>query len=257
VEAITQEPFLDHPLYARHELPVLMYHRLVDRAPDYTKFDLHVTTADFEQQLIWLQRWGFTPVTFGDLMEKPAPRKPIVLSFDDGYEDNYLNLLPLLKKYQVKAVLYILGDRSVRRNEWDIPKGEPAVPLLSDAQVLEMSESGWVEFGAHSMTHQKLTEASSDEARRQVEDSKKSLEKLLGKPLLSFAYPYGSVNESVKRTVREAGFSFGIAVGTGPTRFSADPMEIRRVPMAPKTSRFEYLKKTSGFYLRYRKIFHP
>ena len=133
---------------------------------------------------------------------------------------NYLHLFPLLKKHQVKAVVYLLGDRSVLRNEWDIPQGEPALNLLNDAQVSEMSQSGWVEFGAHSMTHQKLTEAAPDERRRQIFDAKKSLESLLGKSVVSFAYPYGSVNEEVKKTVGEAGYSFGVAVHSGPTAFS-------------------------------------
>jgi peptidoglycan/xylan/chitin deacetylase (PgdA/CDA1 family) len=234
-----------------------MYHRLVTQAPDENKFDLCVTVKDFEQQLLWLKALGFTMVTFSDLIEKPAPAKPLMITFDDGYEDNYLNLFPLLKKHQVKVVAYLLGDRSVRRNEWDIPKGGPAVPLLTDAQVLEMAGSGFVEVGAHSMTHQRLTEVSLQEVRRQVEDSKKSLENLLGKPLLSFAYPYGSLNEAVKQAVREAGFRFGVAVGTGPTGFSADLFEIRRIPVPPKISWWDLFRKTSGFYLRYRKIFHP
>lgn len=234
-----------------------MYHRLVIQAPDDNKFDLCVTAEDFEKQILWLKAWGFTPVTFGDLVEKPIPSKPIILTFDDGYEDNYLNLFPLLKKHQVKVAAYILGDRSIRRNEWDIPKGGIEVRLLNDAQVLEMAASGLVEFGAHSMTHQRLTEASPWEVKSQVEDSKKSLESLLGKPLLSFAYPYGSLNEGVKQAVREAGFSFGIAVGTGPARFSADLFEIRRIPVPPTISKWDLFRKTSGFYLRYRKIFHP
>lgn len=232
-----------------------MYHRLVTQAPHYTKFDLHVTVEDFAQQLLWLKKWGFTPVTFGDLLQKPAPPKPIVITFDDGYEDNYQNLLPLLREQQVRVVMYLLGDRSLRRNEWDIPKGEPIVPLLTDTQALEMDESGWVEFGAHSMTHDRLTDIAPDQLRFQVEESKKSLERLLGKPVLSLAYPYGSVNEAVKQATRKAGYAFGIAVGTGPTDFSADLMEIRRIPMFPKTSRWQYWKKTSGWYLRYLKIF--
>jgi peptidoglycan/xylan/chitin deacetylase (PgdA/CDA1 family) len=248
---------LDNPIYPRYELPVLMYHRLVTQAPDFTKFDLCVTVQDFEKQLLWLKAWGFTPVTFQDLAGPVLPAKPIVLTFDDGYEDNYLNLLPLLKKHRVKVVVSILGDRALRQNEWDIPKGEPAVPLLNDAQILEMAASGWVEFGAHSMTHQRLTEASPEQVLRQVEDSKQSLETLLKNPVLSFTYPYGSVNEAIKQAVREAGFNFGLAVGTGPARFSEDLMEIRRIPMVPQTSRWEFFKKTSGFYLRYRKIFHP
>ncbi len=232
-----------------------MYHRLVAEKSGFDRFNLQVAREDFERQLIWLKRWGFTPVTFEDILQKPLPRKPVLLTFDDGYEDNYLNLFPLLQKYEVKAVVYVLGDRSVRRNEWDIPQGEPELNLLSDAQALEMSQSGWVEFGAHSMTHQKLTEAAPDESRRQIFDAKKSLESLLGKPVVSFAYPYGYVNEEVKKTVSEAGYSFGVAVHSGPTAFFEDPFEIRRLQVFPQTSAWDYWRKTSGFYLRYRKIF--
>ncbi|HET9870599.1 MAG TPA: glycosyltransferase, partial [bacterium] len=140
LENLYQDAVLDQNLASRHELPVLMYHRLAQRAPETSRFNLHVTAADFEDQLAWLKGWGFTPVTFGDLAQKRAPRKPVILTFDDGYEDNYQNLFPLLKKHGVRAVVYLLGDRSIRRNEWDIPKGEPEAALLNDAQVREMAQ---------------------------------------------------------------------------------------------------------------------
>ncbi|HVM33679.1 MAG TPA: polysaccharide deacetylase family protein [bacterium] len=242
--------------FTGHELPVLMYHRLVTQASGTDRFSLQVTVDDFERQLDWLQKWGHTPVTFQDL-DGDLPRKPLILTFDDGYEDNYFNLFPILKRRGVKAVVYVLGDRSIRRNEWDILQGEPALNLLTDEQVVEMGRSGFVEIGSHSMTHAKLTELPGEVLRRQVEDSKKSLEKLLGTPVGSFAYPYGYVNPAVKEAVGRAGYRFGLAVHSGPTAFNQDLLEIRRHAIGPRTHRWKYWKQTSGWYFRYRKIFRP
>jgi peptidoglycan/xylan/chitin deacetylase (PgdA/CDA1 family) len=201
-----------------------------------------------------LKRRGFESVTFEDLSARKIPKKSVLLTFDDGYEDNYHFLFPLLKKHRMKAVLYLLGDRKHAVNFWDTPKGEPEVPLLKESQILEMSESGWVEFGAHSLNHAHLTELSPAEAEREITGSKKALEDFLKKPVLSFAYPYGSFNEEVKKMTARAGYTFGVAVSDGPSRFGGDLMEIRRIHMFPKTSSLEFMKKTSGFYLRYRKL---
>jgi len=253
VESLYPPAVLQKNIHGFHELPILMYHRVVARVPAFSKFRQHVTMENLEQQLQWLDQWGFTPVVFQDLLEKKLPRKPIILTFDDGYEDNYLCLLPLLQKYRVPAVIYILGDRTLFQNEWDIPQGEPVIPLLTPSHIKEMAESGWVEFGAHSMTHAKLTTLPSDEITRQAGDCKTALEKFLGKRVVSFAYPYGETNEEIKKITQKAGYTFGVSVKSGPTRFQDDLMEIGRVPMFPQTSRWQYFKKTSGFYLRYRR----
>jgi peptidoglycan/xylan/chitin deacetylase (PgdA/CDA1 family) len=90
--------------------------------------------------------------------------------------------------------------------------------------------------------------------KKEVGESRKALEDLLGEPVYSFAYPYGDLNGEVKDAVREAGYTFGIGVESGPTRFGADLMDIKRIHMFPYTSGFDFLKKTSGYYLRYRKL---
>jgi len=254
LEALYQKVLLEKNLSLVHELPVLMYHRVVKEAPAYTKYNLHVTQADLERQLLFLKARGFETLTFEDLQTQRLPKKPIILTFDDGYEDNYHYLLPLLKKYKMKAVIYILADRKHRTNFWDIPQGEPEAKLLREKQIREMAASGFVEFGSHSFNHLKLTAASPKETDKEVAGSKKALEELLGKTVFSFAYPYGSVNEEIKKRTAAAGYNFGVAVGTGPTRFGEDRMEIRRVHMFPHTSPFEYWKKTSGYYLRYRAL---
>lgn len=253
-EALYQKVLLEKNISRFHEIPVLMYHRVVEKAPAGSKYNVYVTKEILEQQLQFLKRGGFETITFGDLLTRKVPSKPVILTFDDGYEDNYLHLLPLLKKYGMKAVVYILGNRRHKNNFWDIPQGEPEAALLKEKQIKEMSESGLAEFGAHSLNHTKLTDLKPLEIRKEVEESKKAIEKLLGKPVVSFAYPYGLCNDEIKKITQEAGYIFGIAVKGQFTRFADDLMEIRRVHMFPQTSLFDFWKKTSGFYHRYRKL---
>ncbi len=254
LESLYQKVFVEKNVSRFPEIPVLMYHRVVAKEPAYSKFNLHVTQTDLEKQLLFLKVRGFQPITFEDLLIRRAPSKPVILTFDDGYEDNYHCLFPLLKKHQMKAVVYLLGNRKPKTNFWDTPQGEPEVPLLKPNQILEMSHSGLVEFGAHSLNHRKLTELKGPEIEKEVAGSKAALEAFLKKPVVSFAYPYGLVNEEIKQITLASGYTFGVAVNSGPTRFGGDLMEIRRVHMFPRTSILEFFKKTSGYYLRYRKL---
>ncbi len=241
------------------EIPVLMYHRVTDGRPPQTKHGIYITTTDFERQLRSLKRRNCQTITFSDLAsfkrgKGELPRKPIILTFDDGYRDNYLNAFPLMKQFGMKAVIFIVGNPKIRKNIWDVHDGEPEVELMRDKEILEMSANGF-EFGAHSMNHRSLTELDDEEAFREISGCKRSLEKRLRMPILSFAYPYGALNETVKNIVQTAGFEFGVATDSGPIFFVDDWFEIRRIPVFPDTALFGFWKKTSGWYHRYRKLF--
>ncbi len=252
MEFLYGQVLLEKNLSSLHELPVLMYHRVSPTAPASSKHNLQISQAEMERHLLFLRDRGFEAIGFEDLLTRKIPRKPIILTFDDGYEDNYRYLFPLLRKHKMKIVMFLLGNRKHKTNFWDAADGEEPAALLKPGQILEMAKSGLVEFGAHSLNHSKLTELGSKEIEREVVGSKKALETFLKKPVLSFAYPYGFTNEKIKKITQVAGFTFGIAVNTGPTRFGKDLLEIRRIHMFPNTSPFKYFKKTSGYYLRYR-----
>jgi peptidoglycan/xylan/chitin deacetylase (PgdA/CDA1 family) len=253
-ETLYRRVMLERNLRRFHELPVLMYHRVTDQAPVASKYNIYVTKATLEKHLQFLKVRGFQTITFEDLCSHRVPENPVILTFDDGYLDNYENLFPLLQKYGMKAVIYILGDRKHRNNYWDIPKGEIEAPLMNDAQVKEMARSGHVEFGSHAMDHVRLTDLAPAQAQKQIAQSRKVLGDLVGKPILSLAYPYGVYNDEVKRLTAEAGYNFGISVGGPYTRFGDDLFEIRRVHMFPRSTVFDLWKKTTGFYHRYRKL---
>ncbi len=232
------------------ELPVLMYHRVAAEEPPPTGFNLHVSQSAMDRQLCYLRSHGFVSIGFMDLLGRPLPRKPVILTFDDGYEDLYHYLFPLLGKYRMKAVLYLLGNRRPRNNFWDLKDGYPEASLLKPSQIKEMLRSGLVEFGAHSMSHSDLTALSPGEIRKEIGGSKKALESFLKIPVVSFAYPYGAVNSGIKAAAAREGFSFGVAVDSGPVLFAKDLLEIRRIMVFSWTSLLEYRVKTSGFCLR-------
>ncbi|MDE3057068.1 MAG: polysaccharide deacetylase family protein [Bacteroidota bacterium] len=240
------------------EIPVLMYHRVTNEIPAKTKHHIYVTCAEFERQLRFLSRKRFSTLRFLDLRDivegnKVLPRKPVLLTFDDGYEDNFTYAFPLLKNYGMTATIFLIGDSSIKTNVWDSSSGEPEAKLLEDEQVRAMEEYG-IEFGAHSMTHRKLTDITFSECRAEIAGSKSEIEKRTGARVVAFAYPYGAVNADIKKQVMNAGFMFGVATDSGGRNFWQDFFQVRRIPIFPKTSAFAYWKKTSGWYHRYKKV---
>jgi peptidoglycan/xylan/chitin deacetylase (PgdA/CDA1 family)/glycosyltransferase involved in cell wall biosynthesis len=243
---------------ARLRIPVLMYHRVVADPGEGGPHGIWVTRERFAAQLAALRRRGFRTVTFRDVAahldgERPLPRRSIIVTFDDGYADNHALALPLLREHGMRAVVFLIGEPAVRINAWDVEEGEAAVPLLTDDQVGEMAAAG-IEFGSHTATHARLTGLSGERLRAELEDSRHALERRVGAPVLALCYPYGAVDDAVKAATARAGYRFGIASDSGPSRLGDDLFEIRRVQVFPRTDGWGFWKKTSGWYLRYRRL---
>ena len=236
------------------EIPVLMYHRVVREPVRDSKFGIYITRDDLDTQLASLKQRGFTALTFSDVLQGQQPDKPVFLTFDDGYQDNHDNLLPLLEKHDMKATVYVLANRELNKNEWDIPKGEPAAPLMDDRMIRTCHGSGRIEIGSHGLNHLHLPELNSAELEQEVANSKAILEDLTGDTIHSFAYPYGDYSDREATQVADAGYDFGIGTVNGPLAMSEDRFRIRRINMFSNTSKVAFWKKTSGFYLRYCKL---
>ena len=240
------------------EIPVLLFHRVTKGVPVGTRHGIYVTELEFEKQLAFLKRRGYTTLTFTGLKQilegkQKMPARPVMLTFDDGYEDNALNAFPILRKFSFTAVIFLIGNRTIKTNEWDVKDGEPELNLLNDDQVKTMDAYG-IEFGAHSFTHKNLTEIPLLDAEKEIYKSKTAVAERVRKPVISFAYPYGKANEDVKRIVHDAGFSFGIASDSGPRNISKDFYEVRRIQIFPGAPWLSFWKKTSGWYHKYKRI---
>lgn len=253
IEKIYEKAYV---LKKKKEMPIIMYHRVIE-GKDEEK-GIHGTYTlkkDFEEQLKYLIRNNYETVTFKDLKDGRYKerfnkgKKKIVLTFDDGYEDNYRNVFPLLKKYGCKAVIYIMGDATY--NKWDTDQKEnpeSRFDLMRDDMIKEMQESGLVEFGVHTMTHPRLDTLSAEEVRYEIGEAKRVLEDKLGETATSFAYPYGDFNEEVKEITKEFGFEFVVATDNGPLTFSEDMLEIRRIGLFSTNKLFNFKRKVSGRY---------
>lgn len=237
-------------------IPVLMYHRVLETLPAAPSHGIWVSARQFTKHLTSLKRRGYHSITFRDYERflqghGALPRKPIILTFDDGYEDNYLTAFPLLQKFGFSAVIYAVTNRNRRTNFWD--ENEPPAKLMSPSQMIELYRSG-IEIGSHTVTHPRLPIASPKSAQSEIRDSKDALEQLIGSQVLSFAYPYGELSQTVKELVSEAGYRFAVAADSGPFNFYQDFLEIRRTQVFPWTDQVGFWKKTLPIYGRYKAI---
>lgn len=239
--------------HAAH-IPVLMYHK-VTKAPLESKHRIFVTEDSFRNHMRFLKENGFKPMTFHmyktfQNFPERMPKKPIFITFDDGYRNNLELALPILKEFGFAATVFAMGNDSLLQNQWDVEKGEAPEQLMTTSELLQLQNNG-IEIGAHSLTHRDLTTLSAEEARTEIVRSKELLQQRLGTEVCSFAYPYGSYNEQIKQLVREAGFDFAVATDSGALHLEQDPYAIFRVSMFPEDTEYKLWKKTSSWYRRY------
>ena len=220
------------------DVPVLMYHRIIDNRVAAKDNWLCVHVDVFDKQLRMLELWGYSAITFSDYYlymqgKLILPRKPIIITIDDGYLDTYTHALPLLKQYGMRAVVFVLGDRGLHYNKWDEHKGIPPAALMNNNQILELYREG-IEIGAHSLSHPDLSCLPKEKAWKEINRSKTLLQEELGIEPIAFCYPYGGVSPLVKQLVQESGFQFACSVFSGPAQFRKDLFEIRRITVRNK-----------------------
>lgn len=239
---------------SKKEIPVLMYHQFLQHENKDAKIKSFVTAKQFENHLKILKFLGYETITFKELekigMENRFKKKYIILTVDDGYKNNYEIMFPLLKKYNMKAVIFLVSDE--KYNRWDVEKyGEEKLELMDENQVKEMIESGLIEFGGHTLTHCDFDEVSGSAAQKEVFENRKKLEEKYGITLTTFAYPYGHLNSEVKKIVQDAGYKFAVSTDSGSGNIEDDRFEIRRSGI-DRTSYFDFLRKISFGYSIYK-----
>ncbi len=241
-------------LTKKYEIPVIMYHRVIRDKSQGGVHGIYVTEEQFEKHLKYLKDSNYETITFKDLLNNKYKerfnkgKKQIILTFDDGYTDNYNYAFPLLKKYGFKCVIYLLSHLDY--NRWDVEvKSNPEKEFkLMNLDMLKEMEAYGIEFGGHTKTHPKLATLPIEEAREEILTSKKVLEEKLGHSLISFAYPYGNLNEEVKEIVKNSGYSFAVATDSGDISFSEDLFQIRRIGIFPTNNFLTFKRKVSGRY---------
>jgi peptidoglycan/xylan/chitin deacetylase (PgdA/CDA1 family) len=187
-------------------VPILMYHVLGVPAPSQPYPDLFVKPADLAAQLRWLAGNGYHAVTLGQVFRywrqaAPLPRKPVVLSFDDGYLSDYTVARPALQRYGWPGVLNLVVA--------NVAPGD-----ITGAQVQALIAAGW-EIDAHTISHVDLTGLGAAQLRREVGGSRVMLRHMFGQPVDFFCYPAGRYDAQVITAVRAAGYLGATTVNPG------------------------------------------
>jgi peptidoglycan/xylan/chitin deacetylase (PgdA/CDA1 family) len=201
--------------YRAPRLPrILMLHQ-VD--PSLPPSGMNMPPERFEVLIRLLQKKKLRFLTVSELVKRHAEQPSVALTFDDGYADNYLYAFPLLKKYNVKATIYLTPDIE-------------GMVKLTDAQIKEMADSGLVEFGAHTLTHINLLKSTDEVALAEIEGSRTRIASLLGE-CNSFAYPFGRFDQHHQDMVRDSGFSSAVS-----TRKRIEPISNANIFNLPRIS---------------------
>ena len=240
----------------RREMPVIMYHRFIEQESEKGVHGTWLPVAMFEKHLKLMKWLGYETLTFRDLADKgfihrlQYGKKYLMITVDDGYRDNLTRMLPLLEKYGYKAVVYIVTGED--HNRWDVEHPthpDTPVALMSGDEIKALVASGHVEVGGHTLTHPRLSTLAPAQQEYEIRTNKERLEQLLGHSLLSFAYPYGDLNESAKAQADVAGYRYAVATNSGPRAMHQDPLQIRRIAIFPRTDMFGLWRKIRGNYV--------
>ncbi|MEU8774719.1 polysaccharide deacetylase family protein [Streptomyces sp. NPDC048606] len=195
---------------------VLMYHSVAEFTdPAEDPYGITVTPAALEAQLLWLRSRKLRGVSVGELLRARAAgraRGLVGLTFDDGYTDFLTHALPLLRRHDCTATLFVLPGRLGVDNVWD-PLG-PRKPLLTAEQIREVAASE-MELGSHGLLHQDLTAAGDDVLGQELRGSRDLLRELTGTLPEGFCYPYGHLDARVVDATRAAGYTYACAISPG------------------------------------------
>lgn len=232
--------------------PILYYHFVKSPNPETRIKGLYTSVNHFEWQLKQLIKKGFTFITFEDIAKKryDTNKRNLVLTFDDGCESLYFNAFPLLKKYGIKAVIYVVANSIGARNVvWEQNENKDPISILTKEQILEMTSYG-IEIGSHLCNHVHLPKLSSNEIKHELQESKLLLENVLGQKIYSVAYPFGSYNNEVLEIAKEVGYQFGVTTKSG-NNLTANDQELFRIPVKGYALRhYWYFYKTLQNLLR-------
>lgn len=204
---------------------VLMYHGVDRVSGDRDPHGMFVTPARFRAQMEQLLESGFTPVSEETYLESltgpPLPRRSVLITFDDGYVGVGEHAAPVLDELGIPAVLYVPVDLLGKHATWL----DDHHPIMSAAEVRALEAQG-ITIGAHAFDHADLTAVTDTDLYRQTAGTREALSELLGRPIRTFAFPYGHHDARARRAVAAAGYDAAFSVHERGGRFGIQRIDV-------------------------------
>ena len=200
--------------------PVLEYHRVTNN-PEFVDTVYNVPPDEFSAQLDYLQQNGYTTITLQDFMrvvhgKGNLPDKPIILTFDDGYADNYSEMLPILESHGMTAVVYVVS------NFLDFPG------YMTLEQARDLQRRG-IEVGSHTANHLTLTELNQEKLEEEIGVSKTFLEWKDFQTIYSFSYPNGKYNHDMTKILEREKYLTAVTGEPGLNTTKTNPYLLKRI----------------------------
>jgi len=225
-----------------HQPISLMYHSINKAAQSASPWC--ISLQQFTQQLDLLQDYGWTTICANQLLTpfQQLPKKSVVITFDDGYANNFSAFDALVKRNMVASWFVVTHDIG-KISSWSDADTIPA-KLLQKEQLITMQEAG-MEVGSHTLSHYRLTQASSEQIKTELTQSRLTLSELLGHSVASFAYPYGLYNSEILSATKSAGYQVAFTTQSGFGFVNNNPLEVRRVSIMAEDSLSTFARKLS------------
>ncbi len=202
----------------------------------------YVSPGLFLRQLRLAKALGFQTVSLAHLFDQSLPKRPLVITFDDGYANFYQNALPSLIRLGMQSTVFLVANQLGGTNAWDVAIGDVEERLMTIAEIKDSAEQG-TEFGSHTLDHADLAECSEAEAARQILDSKRQLESDLNLPIETFCYPYGHYTRTSVNLVEEAGYRYACTTGKAINTEQTPRLELARINIRSDTWSIVFLLK--------------
>ena len=220
-------------------VPILMYHRF-----GYEEGTLFVTPENFSKQMDYLQNKNYKVISLEELVNgiksgKKFPRNSVVITIDDGYEDNHKYAYPVLKNHNFPATIFIVSSYIDNNPEY-----------FKKKQMKEMMENG-ITFGGHTRSNVYLPDIKDKKVLYdEIAGCKKDIEAILGEKIKFYCYPTGGFTEEIKQMTKDAGFEAACTTNRGISRFNTGLYELKRVKITNSDTNkpFSFWAKLSGYY---------
>lgn len=223
---------------------ILMYHLVVpDVAPAFHKYT--VTPQAFAQQMRWLARWGYTPITLDTLLEARAglrklPPRAVVITFDDGFQGCVDYAVPILLEHRFTAVFYLVAGLMGGPSTWLEAERGMTFPLMDWATARQLVDEGFT-CGTHTLTHPRLAQVDSVTCYQELYESRRLLEERLNTRVLHLAYPFGSFNADVRACAMQVGYRSACTTIAGCSPYNDDSLALRRVPICGQDTLLDFI----------------
>jgi peptidoglycan/xylan/chitin deacetylase (PgdA/CDA1 family) len=193
-------------------VPILYYHSISDKPVGIR--ELSVTVKNFDAQMRYLSENGYTPIMFDDLDDFTSFDKPVIITLDDGYADNYSNAYPILEKYGFRATIFVISGLI------------GAAGYLTREEMAEMTDT--ISFQGHTVRHENLTKLSPERLEEELTIPKETIGAITNAPVYVFAYPTGYYNDEVLKAVSKH-YEYAVLINKGYYETGSDKLLIRRL----------------------------